>query len=66
MEVERRDRTDRLGRTNLRHLTTVVLEERGDGEWLATQTGVSVEGYGATAAEAAANYCRKIDGRDDE
>lgn len=66
MGVKHSNRTDRVGRTNLRHLTTVVLEERADGEWLATQTGVAVEGYGETAAEAAANYCRKIDGRDDE
>jgi len=43
-----------------RHMTTVVLEERGD-EWLATQGGIPVEGRGETAAEAAAAYCRKID-----
>jgi hypothetical protein len=43
-----------------RHMTTVVLESR-DGEWLATQGGIPVEGRGETAAEAAAAYCRKID-----
>jgi hypothetical protein len=43
-----------------RHMTTVVLEER-DGEWLATQGGIPVEGRGETAAAAAAVYCRKID-----
>ena len=46
--------------TNRRHWTTVVLEEQADGRWLATQTGVAVEGYGDTAAEAAARYCRQI------
>ena len=44
-----------------RHMTTVLLEERSDGEWLATQGGIPVEGRGQTAAEAAAEYCRKID-----
>jgi len=43
-----------------RHMTTVVLEER-EGEWLATQGGIPVEGRGETAAAAAAAYCRKID-----
>lgn len=41
-------------------MTTVVLEER-NGEWLATQGGIPVEGRGETAAAAAAAYCRKID-----
>lgn len=42
-----------------RRWTTIVLEERGDG-WRATQTGVAAVGYGATAADAAAAYCRRI------
>jgi hypothetical protein len=42
------------------HWTTIVLEERGDEGWVATQTGVDVEGRGDTAAEAAARYCRVI------
>jgi len=40
--------------------TTIVLEELDDGRWLATQAGVSVNGHGETAADAAAEYCRKI------
>jgi len=40
--------------------TTIVLEEQADGGWLATQTGVSVEGHGTTAADAAAEYCRRV------
>lgn len=51
------------GRT---HLTTVVLEESGDGRWRATQTGVDVVGYGETAAAAATAYCATIDGESDE
>jgi hypothetical protein len=43
------------------HWTTIVLEERDDGTWLATQGGVSIEGTGDTAAAAATDYCRKVD-----
>jgi|GEM_PF-1962106 len=43
-----------------RHLTTVILEELGDGRWRATQTGVDVDGVGDSAAEAATEYCAKI------
>ncbi|MBX0350288.1 hypothetical protein [Haloarcula pellucida] len=46
--------------------TTIVLEERDDGQWLATQGGVAVEGVASTAAEAAAEYCRKISETGDE
>jgi hypothetical protein len=42
-----------------RRWTTIVLEERGGG-WRATQTGVTAEGHGDTAADAAAAYCRRI------
>ncbi|MFC6864564.1 hypothetical protein ACFQGE_13995 [Halomicroarcula sp. GCM10025817] len=49
--------------STVRNLTTVVLEERPDGGWVATQTDIPVEGRGETAAEAATNYCRQIDGR---
>jgi len=42
-----------------RRWTTIVLEECGGG-WRATQTGVAAEGYGDTAADAAAAYCRRI------
>lgn len=48
-----------------RHLTTVILEELGDGRWRATQTGVDVDGVGDTAAEAATEYCAKISSRND-
>lgn len=48
-----------------RRWTTIVLEEHGDG-WRATQTGVDVEGRGATAADAAAAYCRRIAETGDE
>jgi hypothetical protein len=48
-----------------RHMTTLLLEERGDDEWVVTQGGVDVEGHGSTAAEAAANYCRQIDETDE-
>jgi len=40
-------------RRRRRHWTTVVLESYGEG-WRATQTGVDIEGHGATA------YCRRI------
>ncbi len=43
-----------------RHMTTLLLEERDD-EWVVTQGGVDVEGTGPTAAEAAADYCRRIE-----
>jgi len=48
-----------------RHLTTVILEELGDGRWRATQTGVDVDGVGDSAAEAATEYCAKISSRND-
>lgn len=51
------DRTE--PRRRRRHWTTIVLESYGEG-WRATQTGVDVEGHGATAADAAAAYCRRI------
>ncbi|WP_123536876.1 hypothetical protein [Halosimplex salinum] len=44
-----------------RHMTTLLIEERGDGHWIVTQGGVDLEGHGTTAAEAAADYCRQID-----
>ena len=44
--------------THRHHWTTIVLEEREGG--LATQGGVAVECHGETAADAAAEYCRKI------
>jgi hypothetical protein len=50
--------TSDLPRTNVRQLTTVILEERTDGSWLATQTGVLVEGYGETVADAVVDYLR--------
>ena len=56
---------DRSGH-HRRHWTTIVLEERTGGGWRATQTGISVEGVGETAADAAAAYCRKISGTGDE
>jgi hypothetical protein len=46
--------------TGRNHWTTIVLEECNDGEWVATQTGVDVEGRGETAAQAATRYCRAI------
>jgi len=52
-------RDDRSG--TRKHFTTVVLEEQPDGQWLATQYGVDVEGHGATAAEAATEYCRRVE-----
>lgn len=54
---------DQQGRelhTHQEHWTTISLEERDDGDWLATQAGVPVEGHGETAADAAAEYCRLI------
>lgn len=42
-----------------RQWTTIVLEA-DDGGWRATQTGVDVEGRGETAADAAADYCRRV------
>lgn len=45
--------------------TTILLEERDDGGWRATQGGVSVEGRGETAALAAAEYCRRVEGTDE-
>ncbi|PSQ01953.1 hypothetical protein BRC95_11535 [Halobacteriales archaeon QS_5_68_33] len=48
-----------------RHWTTIVLEERDDGAWRATQRGVPVEGRAKTAAAAAAAYCRKVEGTDE-
>lgn len=41
--------------------TTIALYESNDGRWLATQRGVDVSGHGETAAEAATDYCRRID-----
>jgi hypothetical protein len=43
------------------HWTTIVLKERDDDTWLATQQGVDIEGTGDTAAAAATDYCRKVD-----
>jgi len=57
------ERTVELAR-HRKHWTTIVLEERDDGEWLATQGGVPVEGHGETAAAAAAEYCRKVEADD--
>lgn len=39
-----------------RHMTTLLLEERGDDRWVVTQGGVDVEGKGPSAAAAAADY----------
>ena len=50
---------DVMPRRHRRRWTTIVLESHGEG-WRATQTGVDVEGHGATAADAAAAYCRQI------
>lgn len=57
---------DRNGDRSVRrtHSTTIVLEDRDDGVWLATQGGVPIEGHGESAAEAAAEYCRKIEQND--
>jgi hypothetical protein len=46
------------------HWTTIVLEERRDGSWRATQRGVPVEGRAETAAAAAGAYCRKVENGD--
>lgn len=40
--------------------TTIELSRSERGRWLATQRDVDVEGYGETAAEAAAAYCRRV------
>lgn len=45
--------------------TTILLTERDSNHWLATQGGVPVEGRGESAAEAAAEYCRKVDAMDE-
>jgi hypothetical protein len=63
--VVRYDDEDRTRRSGPSHLTTIVLEERSDGSWLATQRGVRVEGCGETAAAAAAAYCRGVNGREE-
>lgn len=55
-----RDPRDEL-HTVREHWTTIVLEERDDDTWIATQTGVDIEGAGDTAAAAATDYCRKVD-----
>jgi len=47
------------------HWTTIVLEERSDGSWRATQQGVPVEGRAETAPAAAAAYCRNVETTDD-
>jgi len=52
--------------THKQHWTTIVLEEQNNGRWLATQGGVAVEGHGESAADAAAEYCRKISETGDE
>lgn len=48
--------------THGKYWTTIVLAEQADGQWRATQRDVAVEGHGETAADAAADYCRRIDG----
>jgi hypothetical protein len=40
--------------------TTIVLEQTSAGSWRATQHGVDIEGYGPTAARAAAAYCQEV------
>ncbi|MGB9932880.1 hypothetical protein [Haloarcula amylolytica] len=52
--------------THREHWTTIILEQREGGDWLATQDGVAVEGHGETAADAAADYCQQIAEADDE
>ncbi len=54
-----------VDRWRTRGRTTIVLETNDDGEWRASQEGVSVEGRGDSAASAAANYCRRLEGRDE-
>jgi len=54
------DRLDDRSGTR-KHFTTVVLKEQPDGQWLATQHGVDVEGHGPTAAAAATEYCRRVE-----
>jgi hypothetical protein len=56
------DETDSTAHTD-RHMTTLLLEDRGD-EWVVTQGGVAAEGTGDTAAAAAADYCRQVDDTD--
>jgi hypothetical protein len=41
--------------------TTLLLDEREEGAWLATQRGAEIVGHGETAAAAAAEYCRLVD-----
>lgn len=61
--MDLREDRERDGETpSRRHWTTIVLEERDDGTWRATQRGVPVEGRAGTAAAAAAAYCRKVEG----
>jgi hypothetical protein len=60
----RTEPTKETGRlTHRSHLPTVVLEEHADGNWRATQRGVSVESPGTTAAAAAVKYCRAVGDR---
>jgi len=54
------DTPDGLGAVR-EHWTTIVLTECDDGTWIATQSGVSIEGTGETAASAATNYCRQVE-----
>jgi len=60
------DQADSELHTYQEHWTTIVLKERDDGTWLATQGGVSVEGTGETAAAAATDYCRQVEEGVDE
>jgi len=41
-------------------MTTLLLDKREEGAWLATQRGAEIVGHGETAAEAAAEYCRLV------
>lgn len=52
-------------RWRTRGRTTITLESNDDGEWRATQHGVDVTGRGETAALAAADYCRRLEERDE-
>jgi hypothetical protein len=52
--------------TRRTRLTVLELEELPSGEWRATQTGVNREGRGETAAAAAAAYCRRVAGDEDQ
>lgn len=49
----------------IRGRTTIALETTRDGDWRATQDGVDVVGRGETAALAAADYCRRVEGADE-